>query len=433
MRHAVASTLALAVLASAAMPSAVMTIRGGARTVCSLGDVDGDGCADVVLAEPSSMNGGQTCGYVHVFSGRMGRELYELHGERSLQYFGTSVCSVPDCDGDCVRDLAIGAPGPPLVQGEGRDASYVLGSVTIVSGVDGRMLYRIEGRDGGDRFGADVRLAGDLDRDGVLDWIVGAPGARGRRGRALVYSSRTRALLLDIEGENVGEYLGAAVSAAGDVNGDGIDDVLVGGPGWMRSCARVFSGQDGCEILGLPRSSELGGAGCCFGSSVACAGDIDDDGCADVVIGAEGHDSSGWVFVFSGRTGDSIGGTSGTRTWPWGSFGSALDVVPDVDGDGALDWLVGDPAEYVDGESRGQSTGSFFVISGRTQQVLFHVVGDRSFQRLGFAVAGAGDVDGDGIDDFLVSDDPILGGGPFGPTLYVYSGADGRLLRRIKP
>jgi hypothetical protein len=429
MRATAIGLLCACALSTAHASTVVMTIRGGGRTVCSLGDVDGDGCADVAFGVPESMNGGQTRGIVHVFSGKTGRKLYAVAGTADQQHFGAAVSRFPDFDGDGIGDIAIGAPGPSPERTTWPLRSYLLGSVTIGSGADGRVLRRVESWEGGDRFGTDVRMVGDIDRDGVEDWIVGAPGPRERGGRALIYSGRTCAMLLDLENDAAGEEFGTRVCAAGDVDADGVVDLLVGAPRGSSGRAYVLSGRTGCMMRTIESEHPR------FGCAVAEPGDVDRDGRPDFLIGSE-HES--WVWLCSGAArAEAFGvGDAFLGAWlvgGWGSFGSAIDVVPDLDGDGVRDWLIGDPAHYPDNVPKcGQSTGAFAVISGATRQFVFEDVGRCSFERFGYAVADAGDTDGDGIADFAVATSPILSAPP-DPVLRIYSGATGRFMRELRP
>src|SRR5262249_22249764 len=136
--------------------------------------------------------------------------------------------SVRDCgdvDGDGFADVIIGAPGAELAP--------TPGSASVLSGVDGTVLRSFLGLANGDGFGSAVSGAGDVDGDGVPDLIVGAPNAFGavaNAGRATVFSGRTSAVLYDFLGDAAGDRFGWSVSGAGDVNGDGYDDVIVGAP-----------------------------------------------------------------------------------------------------------------------------------------------------------------------------------------------------------
>ncbi|MFG0319075.1 MAG: integrin alpha [Planctomycetota bacterium JB042] len=192
------------------------------------------------------------------------------------------------------------------------------GSARVYSGADGAELYVFAGDDFFDEFGTSVSGAGDVDADGVADVVVGAPFALGT-GKVRVFSGATGAVVREWSGANFFDQFGFAVSDAGDANDDGHADVVVGAPlANGLGTAGVYSGLDGNL---LPMLSGSGPADGC-GQAVSGAGDVDGDGFADQVVGAPFEDGvaidTGTVRVFAGCDGlaegfgDGCPGASGT-------------------------------------------------------------------------------------------------------------------------
>ena len=257
----------------------------------------------------------------------------------------------------------------------------------------------------GARFGTAVARGGDIDNDGNPDVIVGTPHADGSLkdvGRADVISPAANALIRTFFGDESGDLFGSAVGGNVDIDNDGRPDVIVGAPhhssGANSGAGAVFvySGKTGALI----RSHFGSGANYQFGTSVCGAGDLDGDGYGDYVVGVPNADpngtDSGRVRVFSGQTGNLL------HTWDGDAagdhFGTAVARISDIDGDGADEIAVGAPDHVFTGQFG--STGFVRVFSGKTGAVLFTLHGS-STSRLGLSVASARDVDGDGVTDVI--------------------------------
>lgn len=288
-----------------------------------------------------------------------------------------------------------------------------------------RILHAIEGDQAGEQFGWVTRVVGDLDGDGVLDFAATSPGrtAGGAgSGRVAVHSSKSGRLLFAADGRP-GDQLGMSAAAAGDVDGDGTSDVVVGAPqgGAEPGCAVVLSGKTGGEILRIRGES----AGDQFGVKVCGAGDLDQDGRADVAVGAWRADGpagadAGRVTVHSGRTGAVLVRIEGERAGE--RFGAAVDVAGTGDGRriaiGAMD---GGPG----GRGRVQ------VLRLGAREAVPHFTIDAAPTGADFGqyfVAFAGDVDGDGTDDVCATDFSDAAKGPETGRVVVASGKDGRRL-----
>jgi len=268
------------------------------HSVAGLGDVDGDGYDDFVV-------GSRYGYYARMFSGRTGTAIRTLRGSG---YFGMSVASVGDVDGDGFGDLVIGAPNV-----------YPGGRAYLYSGNTGKSLtsFTKSGIYAYAYLGWSVAGAGDFDRDGVPDVVVGAyrdqPGGSAyfERGSAHVFSGKTYKLLASINGRNRYDKMGWSVSGGGDLNGDGYDDVIVGA--YYADIRTANSPTGNVVVLGgkdrKPLFTLLGSGNYdSFGYGVCVVGDINDDGIPDLAIGAPDDDnkgsSSGSVQVYesSGKT-----------------------------------------------------------------------------------------------------------------------------------
>lgn len=277
----------------------------------------------------------------------------------------------------------------------------------------------------GDRLGSHVAACGDVDDDGFPDWIVGAPKANANgpnSGSALVFSGRTGGVLHRFDGAASGIEFGGAVDGAGDVNGDGHDDLIVGAP--RRSVgllsngeAIVFSGADGTVLHTITGTHQFGFTG----SAVAGAGDVDGDGRSDFLVATPYADTngtdSGEVAVYSGSTGALIRAHSGDTLGA--HCGAALAGGHDVNGDGRGDYLVGSPAD----DSNGIDAGQVKLFSGLDGSALAYRVGAAG-DRLGAAVAFLGDLDQSGRSDYGFGAPGAVGGAG---AVYVRSDADAPL------
>lgn len=313
------------------------------------GDTNRDGIPDVIAAGPGS-------GYGYTFSGRDGRIL-RTHGEGNTNIgFGRHTSTAGDMNGDGHADVFIGAPGD--ANGAGR--------ATVFSGKDGAVLLTLEGEKAGDGFGS--TLAGSLDRKGRV-LMVGAPAAGPRgTGRVYVYKGLTAkpAFTMDSD-ETAGAFGAMFLSVVGDVNADKVHDLYVSD--WANSAngrgtgrTFVYSGVDG-KLL-FTHTGEAAGDG--FGIGVADAGDVDRDGADDLIVGAWQHAgaalSGGKVYVYSGRT-QKLLQTITCRT-PGDTFGFDTTNLGDVNGDGAIDFLVTSAWSGVNGFQ----SGRVFVIAGEPRK-----------------------------------------------------------------
>jgi len=405
----------------------------------AVSDLNGDGRSDLVVGAKGHDSVTPNAGRVYVFPGgpelAMGTSpLLSLDGAAENDFFGQSVSSRGDLNGDGICDLAVGAPF--ATQQTGR-AYVFLGGATPSTMPAASLTGPATGAD----FGRSVAIVGDVNGDGFDDLLVGASTAMAggtTGGRAYLYfggSTFDTTPDLTLDAAAAGDQFGRVVSAAGDVNGDGYADFLVGAPR-----ADGMAGADiGAAYLYLggatpDATADLVVRGVAMddllGAALSAGGDLNSDGYGEFVVGTpQRMRSAGAALVFAGSpmpTSTPLATLSGTASMgPGESLGRAVASAGDVNGDGFDDLLVGSPFFTVNGElAAGRVFLHLGAASGLTAMPAASFSGSISNDNLGDAVAGAGDVDGDGLDDILLGapQAPFMGrGGPGTATLYLGS------------
>ncbi len=297
-------------------------------SLARVGDLDGDGRDDWLIGAPGAS--GQ--GYARAVSSASFAKLYTLEGFGADGDFGFSATRITDLDGDGTDDLAVGDPERRRVH--------------LHSGRTGESLLTLLGPPNS-RFGNDLCATGDVDRDGRADWVVGAPAngyGSGRPGSIHLLSGADAHRIASLDGPNNGEQFGYRLACVGDLDGDGIDEILVTSEE-REDVSLVSLGQ--WAVLkrwswnAVHQERDI----------AVSAGDIDGDGRDELVMGVpfviDWTDDGGIAHVITTPspgeyTDDPIEGQ-----WTSMSFGSAVQVLGDLDGDGRAELAVGAPEEHM--------------------------------------------------------------------------------------
>jgi Ca2+-binding RTX toxin-like protein len=454
-------------------------------SVSDTGDVNGDGFADLIVGAPSaeSAGGANLEGESYVvfgkasWAGTPSLDLATLDGTNGFRLIGIgidpidqsgrSVSSAGDVNGDGFADLIVGAPGVTTFEefqlsGE----SYVVFGKASWAGTPSLDLATLDGTNGfsltnvGDFHyaGISVSSAGDVNGDGFDDLIVGAPATaiydEYEPGTSFVVFGKaswagTPSVSPDfgLSGADLVDFSGASVSSAGDVNGDGFADLIVGAPGaesagggnaegesyvvfgkasWTGGLSLAsLDGTNGFRLIGID-------AGDVSGSSVSSAGDVNGDGFADLIVGASNATAiydeyePGTSFVVFGKASwagtpsldlATLDGTNGFRLIGIDAddlSGFSVSSAGDVNGDGFADLIIGAPgAESAGGADK---EGESYVVYGKASWAGapsldlatldgtngFRLIGIDADDRSGTSVSSAGDVNGDGFADLIV-------------------------------
>ncbi len=402
-------------------------------SLASAGDTNGDGYSDVIIGAyeyDEGANGSEGRAFVYYGSATGLSSFPNWIGDDANQpvaHFGYSVASAGDVNGDGYSDVIIGAYlyNDGANNDEGRAFVYY-GSATGLS------LDPISTPDDGDqdviRFGYSVASAGDVNGDGFSDVVIGAPfydeGASANEGRAFVYHGGPTGLSSSPnntpdDANQANASFGYSVASAGDVNGDGYSDVIIGAyeydDGVNTDEGRAFLYHGGATGLSATPNStpdDANQASAYFGRSVACAGDVNGDGYSDVIIGASGYDdgintNEGWAFVYYGSvTGLSASpnNTLDDSDQANANFGWSVAGAGDVNGDGYGDVIIG-AWRYADGVNNQEGRAFIYHGSAAGLSAIPNSTPDdanQAFAYFGYSVAGAGDLNGDGYSDVII-------------------------------
>ena len=378
--------------------------------------------------------------------------LLDPRPEPSTTHFGRSIAVIGDINGDGIVDLAVGAPfqdgdfnnshkgfGPPQNVGK---AYLISGAgLTVIRELNDPQFQMVQDLMFGGQFGSSVAAAGDLNNDGIPDIVVGVPhhivsgedDSQINAGLAFVFSGKDDSILLTLTdpASQEGARFGFAVATLGDVNNDGVPDILVGVPKRDNPAglvdvgtAYIFSGADGTVIRSLDPPSQGGlEANGRFGTAVANAGDIDKDAVSDFLIGAPGNSHA---FVFSGRTGALLFTLISPVTERLPSFGSAVAGGKDLDHDRVPDLAVGAPLQD-------SLTGRAYIFSGSDGALKRTLRGtSQAFAKFGASITLSDDITGDGrADIFVGAPDGVVNGAANAGKAFIFNGANGKLSRVI--
>ena len=459
-------------------------------SVSSAGDVNGDGLDDLIVGAPfADPNGKLSAGKSYIVFGKANSNAINLstiadasnplggfviNGEAAGDWSGYSVSSAGDVNGDGLDDLIVGAYAADLTGKSKVGKSYVVFGKTNSSAINLSTIADASNPTGGfvingeakyDRSGFSVSSAGDVNGDGLDDLIVGAffadPNGKLSAGKSYVVFGKANSNAINlstiadasnptggfvINGEVAGDKSGRSVSSAGDVNGDGLDDLIVGAiyadPSGKSKAGKsyVVFGKANSSAINLSAIADASNPTGGFvingearydysGWSVSSAGDVNGDGLDDLIVGAWGADSrTGKSYVVFGKanssaidlsaiadTSNPLGGfvINGEAASDWSGF--SVSSAGDVNGDGLDDLIVGAFNADPSGKS---NAGKSYVVFGKANSGAinlsaiadannptggFVINGKAAGDESGFSVSSAGDVNGDGLDDLIVS------------------------------
>ena len=378
---------------------------GMGKVVFFLESINGDAVPEIVATAHCADCHGTNSGTIQVFNGvpegLTGKHelLWQRYGDSARDRLGEAAAPCGDLDGDGITDIIVGAPGD-------RDAGTRVGSVYLLSGIDGSEIYRFWGSGPRGRFGATVAQLDDLDGDGIGEFAIGAPDDTGV-GSVTVIAGGNGEVLARYWGETDSRF-GTAIGSAGDISKDGVGDLLIGAPAWDggRGKGLVLDGDAvarGISDLSAVTLAEIDGNNplSYLGRSMSANGDLDQDGAREIAGGAPGDDT---IFLYSGATGELLDTLEG-RGRDGGDvdgFGYTTVVTTgDVNADGIDDFAVGAPGYAAAAQD---NVGIVYLYSGRDRSILRtsqkYVDEDDYFgASLG---AGGTDFDGDGRPDIVI-------------------------------
>ncbi len=400
-------------------------------SVASAGDVNGDGYFDFIIGADASDAGGTCSGKTYIYFGGPSFDTVPdvvFVGEPG-DFLGVSVSSAGDVNGDGYSDVIVGAHF-------NSDAGLRAGKALLYLGgpvMDSIPDLQFHGEREKDYFGISVAGVGDLNADGYDDFAVGAykydlvvgTDTIENVGRVYVYFGGPYLDTIPdlvLTGSNEGERMGYSVSGAGDINGDGYDDLITGAYSYDFSGdfnvgrAYIFFGGNPMDsipdVVLTGKSPEE-----YFGWSVALAGDLNSDGFSDIVIGAYGYsEEKGRVYVYYGGSPvdtipDYILTTSGDSV----RFGYSVSGAGDVDGNGYDDLVAGADGDDAGGVDAGKVL--VYVSNAGGLSIDTTLIGEGAYYYFGYSVSGAGDVNGDMNQEILIG---ALGAENFTGKAYLF-------------
>lgn len=372
--------------------------------VLAISDKNNDGEADYAVGAPEDTTGGVR-GSVAVYSGASGALIKTLHGESSLGSDAQFGCALTQLDitNDSKNELFIGA------RGVSKNGIGDAGMVRCYDGVTLSLLNTYHGGELGNRLGMAATGLGDVNADQIPDYVVSAPfedtavlffGATvwiEDTGAVRCYSGADHSVLWTIRGGGAGDHYGFSLARIKDITNDGIDDIAVGAPQMGLSIGggyvHVLSGATGAQIWSAVASA----ADARFGYSVADAGDVNNNGVTDIVIGVPLYNGNdGRVVVLSGSSGSVLDSHAGTT--PDEQFGISVAGIGDYSGDGKAELLVGASTNNAGGTAAGRIYGVNLATN-----TFFFTYNGAAGETFGYRVAAIGDVTDDGKIDFVAS------------------------------
>lgn len=375
------------------IPAAPGTNPNWGTAVAEVGDLDLDGVADFAVGAPKMIF---VVGRVRAISGATGATIWESAPPPGVQLFGSAIVALPDQNGDQIPEIGVGAPGTS-------SGGALAGAAVVLSGATGAALTTIIGPVPNGRFGETLAAIYVAETD-LTYLVVGSPGAGGNGGSFTLFNPANGVGAYVYNHLFPGELCADAIANCGDFDGDGTDDLAVGFPNRPNTNGGIgevriwsFSSIPWPNVITIPGQSNSDR----FGAAVAGAGDLDADGLDDLIVGDPDHDTgididAGRVQTLTGPIGQpytSVIGVTGNQ-----HLGTAVAGIGDLDGDGHGDVAYGSP------QSVGSTAAARVTIrSGRTWSTLGTILDTTTASGFGTVVSPAGDIDGDNLVDILVA------------------------------
>ncbi|HMR41902.1 MAG TPA: FG-GAP-like repeat-containing protein, partial [Ignavibacteria bacterium] len=372
-----------------------MTSSNFGISVSDAGDVNGDGYGDYIAGAGSYGNFAR--GKAYIYFGSVNPDTIpdlKINGLEDFSWFGLTVSGIGDINADGYDDIAVGAP--EYDNGRGRVYIYYGGSVMDTvhdASITGTSISSLN------KFGQSISSGGDMNGDGFSDIIIGSPGYLNSRGLAQIFFGGSPLDTIpdySVTSGSMNEFAGTSVACAGDINSDGYSDVLIGVPGYSVTgkvyvvfggnsfSLRSFEGQTGDEYLGY---------------SVSGAGDVNGDGYSDFVVGAPyGNNSRGKSYLYHGGVNYDFIPDVEFSTGSESEFGVSVSGAGDLNNDGYDDVLISELGFNFN------SGRAFIYFGGYAMNNAPDILMNANYQgeEFGFCVSIAGDINGDGTDDVLI-------------------------------
>ncbi len=403
--------------------------------VSAAGDINGDGYDDVVVGASLYDNGQTNEGRVFIFhgspSGISTTPAATMENNQSTSYLGSTVSTAGDINSDGYDDIIAGAPN---FDNDQTDEGSVFVYHGTAAGINITPVATLESTQAGAFFGKALSNAGDVNGDGYSDIVIGAPyfdGVDVNTGKIFVFHGAAAGIVtvadISLSFGEQNAYFGIALTDAGDLDNDGYDDIIVGASKddndqIDEGAVYAYHGTSGGISSVVEEFFESNQASAKFGSSVCNAGDVNGDGVNDLVMGAPFSGAGGKVFLYTksllGVTTDFIPGQQSIE-----NFGESVSSAGDINGDGFDDVIIGAP-RY---QPLLDETGAAFIYYGSADGIIDTpatvLLSSDNVSSFGYVVSSAGDVNGDGYSDVMVSalyNDTII---PFWDVVYIFHGS----------